>query len=285
MAQNVVGTFATMADAESAVQALRELGISDDAMTVVPHTADQEDAEATTALAQSAAATAELEGRQVPEAVVEVAAHGPKREGGYIIVRAESDELAAQATQIMERYQAVDLESRGQQYQPGDWNHVDDPAALATGDADPTQSSSAEATASALADAPLLNPINNDTTAQPGSDAVVAPALGRRSRVYPVSAAVLPAEPLPSTSSLSGATAPTPDMPEPSPVIDSGSQPASTNTFAPTQGKTGAGLGQQMDQQGAGGLLAVLQRPLAMLLIGVALGFALAQLFKKEQAQ
>lgn len=302
MAQNVVGTFATMGDAESAVQALREIGITDDEMTVVPHTSDAADAEATTALAQSAVETAEQEGRQVPEAVAEVAAHGPKREGGYIIVRVGSDDAAARATEIMERYRAVDLESRGQQYEAGEWTHVDDPAALATSDPAATESmapattgatSGDFATLSSMNDNPttlvggdgdLVNPITDDTTARPGSDAVIPSTTTRVSQIYAASSIGVPSESLFETSGISGTPNSTPDMPVSLPVTPAPSPTSGVSTSASTSWSSGRGLGQQVAQGGEGGWAAFLQRPLSMLLIGVALGFGLAQVFNKERA-
>jgi hypothetical protein len=302
MAQNVVGTFATMRDAESAVQALRDIGITDDEMTVVPHTSDAEDAEATTALAQSAVATAEVEGRPVPEAVAEVAAHGPKRSGGYIIVRVGSDEAAAHATEIMERYKAVDLESRSQQYAPGEWTHVDDAAAMTTGDTaavesmtiDPTaettidsstlSTGSPDTSMSTAHDEGLVNPITADTTAEPGTDAVI-PSLTttRRAQVYGTSSLSTRSAAVPVTSDIADTTAPPPDLQVSLPVAPAPSPTMGVTTSPATTWNNAGGLSQQLEPASERGLLAFLQHPLATLLIGVALGFGLARLFNKER--
>jgi|GEM_PF-3356982 len=126
MTQNVVGTFRTVSDAEAALRALLETGLTNEQVSLITHSGGAIDDSATSALARGAVETALAEGAHVPEADLRAATDGPRANDAFIIVRHLSDELLERATAVMERYNVVNLEYRSEEYGPGDWEHADD---------------------------------------------------------------------------------------------------------------------------------------------------------------
>lgn len=127
MGENIVGRFASLAQAEAAMQALQGSHFAADALQLIAPNPEAEH-------------MAELHPQRLggkldePEIGLELAdsdnAHANRPAHGgtdaFVIVRAGTDAEASRAVKILESNGVTDLEHRGQRYEPGDWEHIDE---------------------------------------------------------------------------------------------------------------------------------------------------------------